>query len=475
MYLRLSLKSLVLVCLLVAVIVASRAAAAPRMLVGFQDDPSYRWRDDRANMLDQAQSLGASILRTTVYWSRIARTRPANPRNPFDPAYRFDDLDEFVRGAEQRGMEVMLTIWGTPGWANGGKGQQYSPTNLADLTAFARAVAARYSGTFAGYPFVRRFTVWNESNLGQFLSPQYNSQGQTVSPAVYARLYRAAYAGIKAGNPLALVGMGETSARGRDHPTTTPGMQQTVSPGRFARLLSLQRPKLAFDAWSQHPYPLTLTQPPLAPTRYPNVTLANLSRFERDLDTWFGRRNIPIWITEYGYQTRPQEPGGVSWSLQALYMRQVLDFIRRDPRVQMFIWFIMRDDPTSTWQSGVMSPLSLPKPAFTVFRTIAREVDARNPIFTVKGGLPNPIIRLPALELLVRNGPGVRIGATVRVYLGTRLVGVSQPAPVIAMDGTVSFLAPFVPAIGRTYTLVAELGDANGNNIVRTASIVAVA
>src|SRR6266498_141712 len=114
---------LTLACALAAVAFPVAASAYPKMLIGFQDDPSFRWRDDRANIFDLAQQANAGIVRTTVYWSRIAETKPANATNPFDPAYIFDDLDEYVRSAGQHGMEVMLTIWGTPSWANGGKGQ----------------------------------------------------------------------------------------------------------------------------------------------------------------------------------------------------------------------------------------------------------------------------------------------------------------------------------------------------------------
>jgi hypothetical protein len=163
------------------------ASAQPRMLIGFQDDPSLRWRDDRLNVFDLGAQAHAGIVRTTVYWSRIAQTRPANGANPFDPAYRFDDLDEFVRNAGLQGMEVMLTIWGTPSWANGGKGQNFAPTSYTTLQSFARALASRYSGRYQGYPFVRYYTVWNESNLGQFLSPQYDSKGKPVAPAIYAK------------------------------------------------------------------------------------------------------------------------------------------------------------------------------------------------------------------------------------------------------------------------------------------------
>ena len=249
-------------CALAALIVPALASATPRMLIGFQDDPSLRWRDDRLAIFDQAQQANAGIVRTTVYWSRIAESRPANAANPFDTTYRFDDLDEFVRNAGLHGMEVMLTIWGTPPWANGGKGQNFAPTNMGDLASFARALASRYSGRFPGYPFVRYYTIWNESNLGQFLSPQYDAKGKPVGPAIYAKLYRAAYTGIKAGNSRALVGIGETSARGRDKFLGKQGTQETESPGKFAELLSKQRPLLRFDAWSHHPYPTSINAAP---------------------------------------------------------------------------------------------------------------------------------------------------------------------------------------------------------------------
>ena len=133
-------------------------------------------------------------------WANIAPTRPTNPSNPFDPDYNFDDLDELVRNTQLRGMEVLITVWGTPRWANGGKTPNYLPTKLSDLTTFTRALADRYSGRYAGYPFVRFYSVWNESNLQLFLAPQFDAKGRSVGPRNYARLAAAAYSGIKAGN-----------------------------------------------------------------------------------------------------------------------------------------------------------------------------------------------------------------------------------------------------------------------------------
>jgi hypothetical protein len=457
-------------CALGAVLFPLTASAEPRMLVGFQDDPSLRWRDDRQKIFDTAQAAHAGIVRTTVYWSRIAERRPANAANPFDPAYRFDDLDEFVRNAGMHGMEVMLTIWGTPSWANGGKGQNYAPTRLVDLQNFARALASRYSGRYSSYPFVRYFTVWNESNLGQFLSPQYNSKGKPAAPHIYAGLYRAAYAGIKAGNRLALVGVGETSARGRDHYLGKAGTQETESPGRFAQLLSLERPAIRFDAWSHHPYSTTPSSPPTQRVRWPNVNLSQLPRFEQSLDLWY-HKVVPIWVTEYGYETKPGEPKGVTLAQQSSYLRTAMNICANDPRVAMFIWFIIRDDPTSTWQSGLLNRNNSKKPAYGTYSALAAKYDARNPQIKVKPNVSNPMVRYSALELWSRSGTGAKVGMTIAVYDGRRLLRTAQPVSFIGRDGWVQFRAPLRTTVGHNYYITIKAGDIHGNFVNRSVLI----
>jgi Cellulase (glycosyl hydrolase family 5) len=462
---RFRLICLTFACALGAVLLPLSASAEPRLLVGFQDDPSLRWRDDRQSVFDVAEAAHAGIVRTTVYWSRIAERRPANPANPFDPAYRFDDLDEFVRNAGMHGMEVMLTIWGTPAWANGGKGQNFAPTRVADLRNFTRALASRYSGRYNGYPFVRYYTIWNESNLGQFLSPQYVN-GKPAAPRIYASMYRAAYAGIKASNARAQVGIGETSARGRDRVLGRPGQQETESPGAFARLLSLQRPVLRFDAWSHHPYSTTPSSPPLQRVRWPNVNLSQLPRFEESLDEWF-HRTVPIWITEYGYETKPGEPKGVTNAQQSAYMRQAMNIAANDPRVTMFIWFIVRDDPTSAWQSGLLTRDGAKKPAYGTFAGLAARYDARSPWFKAKPGVTNPVVRFAALELWSRSGTGAKVGMTIAVHDGRRLLRTQQPVSTIGPDGWVSFRAPIRTVAGHNYFITVRAGDIHGNYVNR--------
>jgi cellulase (glycosyl hydrolase family 5) len=465
---RFRLFCLTVACALGAVLYLPLSASAyPRMLVGFQDDPSLRWRDDRQSVFEIAEAAHAGIVRTTVYWSRIAESRPANAANPFDPAYRFDDLDEFVRNAGMHGMEVMLTIWGTPSWANGGKGQNYAPTRSTDMRNFARALASRYSGRYSGYPFVRYYTVWNESNLGQFLSPQYDSKGKPAAPRIYAAIYRAAYTGIKAGNSRALVGIGETSARGRDRVLGRAGTQETESPGKFAQLLSQQRPVLRFDAWSHHPYSTSQSAPPTQRVRWPNVTLTQLPKFEDELAKWF-HRSVNIWITEYGYETKPGEPKGVTLSKQAAYARTAMNIAADDPRVTMFIWFILRDDPTSSWQSGLLNRNGSKKPAFATFAALAAKYDARNPQVKVRPNVTNPLVRFAALELWSRSGPGAKVGMTIAIYDGRRLLRTAQPVSTIGQDGWVQFRAPIRTVVGHNYYITIKAGDVHGNFVNRS-------
>jgi hypothetical protein len=455
---------LTVLTLLVALFAPTAASAAPRLWLGFQDDPYFRWLPDRFFMRDRARDANATVLKTTVYWFNVAPRRPGNAANPFDAAYEWQDLDEFVRHAADRDIEVMLTIWGTPRWA--GPRRNAMPRRLADLTNFSRALATRYSGRFRGFPFVRFYSVWNEPNLNLFLTPQFVGK-RSVSPANYARLYRASYAGIKAGSRSALVAIGETSARGL---TTS----ASHAPGRFAELLSKTRPRLRFDAWAHHPYPTTHTQPPTQRVKWPNVSMTSLPRFGAALDRWFKRRNIPLWITEYGHETRPEDRRGVPYTTQASYLRTAIGMARRNPRVSMLIWFAIRDSEENLWQSGLLTRFGLEKPAFDLFSVLAKPVDARNMIVNVKGGAANPAVRVPATRIGYRSGVGTRVGVTYKVFERGRLLRVEQPNTTVAFDNWVTIRPRFTPTRGRTYTLQVDLNDPFGNKASRTLTLVGV-
>ena len=449
------LARLALVLGTIALLVPAFAAAAPRMWVGFQDDPNFRWKSDRMQALDSAARAHATVLRTLVDWAAVAPARPAHASDSFDPAYRLDDLDEFVRGAQDRGAEVILTIWGTPSWADGGAGPNHVPTELADLTAFAHALASRYSGTRPGYPFVRFYSVWSEPNRKRFLTPQQNAAG------LYAGLYRAAYAGIKSGSPRAQVAIGETSAWG------------DTDPARFAERLARTRPRLRFDAWALHPYSRDPAAPPGKAAPWPTVTLSQLPRFEKSLDGWFGRKGIPIWITDFSYETSPEKSYGVPYATQAAYVRQALAIASKDARVQMFVWSILRDDTTSPRSSGLLKLDGTEKPAYAAFAAAAAPLDARNTVLSVQAGVPNPVIRVSALSIAAHSPAGTRIGIRLSVFDGTKSLGTQLPVAPLGVDGWFSVPLQLVPRAGHRYRVLVDAADADGNRALRTIELLA--
>jgi Cellulase (glycosyl hydrolase family 5) len=444
---------------------AATVRAATQMPIGFFDDPSFRWSADPGANLAAAAAAGATVIRTTADWAQLAPTKPANAGDPNDPAYKLTDLDTLVREAGRYGLRVMIDITGSPKWANGGLPENHMPKNVNDLRTFAQLLAVRYDGENPGMGSVDLWSVWNEPNLTQFLTPQYVGK-KIVSPANYAKLYKAAYAGIKAGNPAAKVAIGETSAQGRDKPVT--GASATVSPGMFAQLLA-KVPGLKFDAWAQHPYPTSKRAKPLEAVRFPNVTLSQFPTFEKDLKTWF-HRTVPIWITEYGHETAPADPGGVTLAQQAAYAKQALGIAKADPNVQMFIWFTFKDSAGNPWQSGLEAASGAKKPSYAAFASVAKPIDGTTQN-VARGVAPTLKVYVPWLSF---NDPvGTVVGVTYRVFSGKTQVGYGQPTAALAPDQSVTVkLTGFAPKKGLTYKVMTSINDVNGNIVAQSATLI---
>ena len=319
---------------------------------------------------------------------------------------------------------------------------------------------------------MRFYGIWNESNLGNFLAPQFNSKGKIVSPAAYAKLAAAGYAGIKAGSPKALVAIGETSSNGKDKPKK--GSTDSTTPGTFAKLVAQANKKLKFDAWAQHPYPVPVNQGPAQKVRYPNVAFSTLKQFETDLDKWFGRKNIPIWITEYGNETKPGEPKGVTEAQQAAYVPQAIALAKKDPRIPMFIWFVFRDSSGSPWQSGVYRTSGAAKPAAARWAAAATTTDRLNGKLTVKGGTANPLVNVNFRDMCTNNVPGTAVGVVTASLPrhASRAVrpGVDDHSRI---DCTITIrLTGLVVAKGQTYRAEIDANTASTPAKRRTITIV---
>jgi hypothetical protein len=245
------------------------------------------------------------------------------------------------------------------------------------------------------------------------------------------------------------------------------GQSDTHSPGRFAQLVARANPRLKFDAWAHHPYPTPQNLKPTQKVRWPNVSLSSLPRFERSLDAWFkGSKKTQIWITEYGHETKPDgEKKGISRALQASYALQAFNLARRDARVDMFIWFVLRDHPTTVWQSGLITRSGRAKPALARFRAAAKRVDIRNAIVSVRGGRA-PLVTVPLREYGAGTPAGEVVGVNFRVFEKGRLVINGQASAPFGSDATVRIpLRGFVPVRKRTYTVQLEANVFSGGGV----------
>jgi hypothetical protein len=363
---------------------AETASAAKGMRVGIYDEAQtlYGPVPTTFSLFD---TLHVQEVRLNLYWGGkfgVARSRPLHPTDPTDPAYNWTLYDRTVNYAAQYGIHIIFSIYGTPAWANGGRAQNYVPTNGIDLRNFAYAAARRYSGTVPGadgrlLPAVHDWLAWNEPNNPIFLTPQYQRIGGKwviESAFSYATICNAIYSGIHATlirNER--VACGGTAPRGNNNPSSS---RPSVSPLAFLRAVKTAGLR-TFDAWAHHPYysapsesPSTL---PVASKGSPvtAVTLGNIGTLISLVTTLYG--NKPLWITEYGYQTNPPDKiFGVSLAKQAAYLTQAFAIARKNPRIQMMLWFLLKDEPTlSGWQSGLITYGGVKKPAFAAFERMA--------------------------------------------------------------------------------------------------------
>jgi hypothetical protein len=356
----------------------SKQSARRSFSVGIYDDGMTLANPDKGFPI--LKNLRAQIVRITLWWGGpigVAKTKPTNPANPADPAYNWTAYDNAVKDAAKYKVKVLFSIVGTPSWANGRKSQRVAPTSGASLQAFATAAAKRYSGTFTpttdapALPAVHLWLAWNEPNNPVFLTPQYRKvHGRWIAQSAYSyvRICNAIYAGVHSvQHGAAKVACGGTDPRGNNQPRSK---RASISPLAFLRYVKkyhLSR----FDAWAHHPYASRPTETPASKPKSKNtVILGNLGDLTKELTRLYGKKRI--WITEYGYQTRPPDRTfGVAWKTQAKYLAQAYSIARKNPRIQMMIWFLVKDEKRlAGWQSGFFSAAGKRKPAYFTFRAL---------------------------------------------------------------------------------------------------------
>jgi hypothetical protein len=398
-----------LVALVAAGVLATPAGATTWLQFGLVD--TQEALGGQARFGSTLGALRPQVVRIMLGWGGpygVARDRrPKDGANPADPAYDWGLYDRAVQTAAARGVRVLFTIYATPWWANG-KTPNAAPQNFQRLQEFAYAAASRYSGTYRRadgvvLPRVSLWTAWNEPNIPLGLKLQWrriHKRWVIQSARDYARICNAVYDGVH----LTLlrgeqVACGVTTARGNNAPASR---RPSVAPIGFLRAAKAAGMR-DFDAYAHHPYS---GDPKLEPGAKPRnkraITLGNIQKLIREVTRLYGPK--PIWITEYAYETSPPDHVfGVAWGTQAFYMREAYGIARRNPRIEMLLWFLSRDEVrASGWQSGLVSAGGRRKPSFYEFQELAKA--ARKHQLTVMRSVRRA--RVPGLRDLLREAVG---------------------------------------------------------------------
>jgi hypothetical protein len=350
------------IAMLVAAACAAPAAdASSRQLLIMQDDSQLRSAPTAT--LDEFDSLGADVVKVNLYWDDVApsgRKKPAGFDGSNPSGYRWDFYVAIEQAIRNRGMRPYFSLGGrAPAWATKRRGRRgtYRP-NPREFRLFAQAAGSRFPG-------VDIWSIWNEANLYSWLSPQ-RIKRVPVSPSIYRGLYLGGHRGLAAsGHGDDTILFGELMPRGGTD-------QRKVRPLEFLReMVCLDRNyrqyrgsaarrrgcrrvgRIPTSGLAYHPY--TLANGPGVNEGTDEAAIGQLSRVRHTLDALARRgklpRRLPIWITEFGYQTRPPDPNATRLR-RAPALMDLSEWIAfRDRRVASYSQYQLRDD--DFWQSGL--------------------------------------------------------------------------------------------------------------------------
>lgn len=382
-----------------ALIAAANASAARPLETGFSEgryvSNSASVRDEWFNLTDET---GAGIVRLNLGWRNITSGEPADPRDPADPAYNFARFDAAVRDAAARGLDVLITSYHAPDFAEGANrpGNVRAGTwrpNASDYKDFSIALAERYSGSFnppgAGgvLPRVRYYQAWNETNLPAYITPQFD--GNTpVSPGIYRDLLNAFYDGVKSvRSDNFVVGAGtapygDQKGGNRMRPLLFWRKVLCIKKKRKksgkVKLKKACDDRTQLDAIAHHPIN-TSGGPKQSAISADDASTPDLHHVVKILRKAEKKGNVPggrhpLWATEFWWESNPPDRFvGVPEGRHARWIQQALYLIWKQ-KGQVAILLQAGDspydssDPLATFQSGIFFENGNKKRAFQAFR-----------------------------------------------------------------------------------------------------------
>jgi hypothetical protein len=333
---------------------------------------------DRDSMTRVYKNLGVKLYQTQLRWAEIAPNRPANPRNPSDPAYRWPkSVDDAVLNAKLClcGMNVGLMVLSSPNWANGNRGYWGAP-NPGAYANFMYAASKKY-------PDVRLWMIWGEPARKanwQPLTPQSEkdanagkplTSAQKKAPRAYAAVLDAAYGALKQANGQNKVIGGNTFSWGSIRPV------QFVKNMRFGS----NNAKPRVDMYGHNPF--TNRKPNLANKPYCGTEKAgcadysDLDWFNRVVDSNLGRpghSHVQLFLSEWTVPTRPRDsefPFYVSPATQAQWIAAGFR-VAKAVNAYAFGWIHLYDEPPypnrRSISGGLVDHKGVGKPGYYAFQ-----------------------------------------------------------------------------------------------------------
>jgi hypothetical protein len=317
--------------------------------------PVYR---SGVNQFPLYHRLGVSIYEVALYWNLAAPTRPHDPTNPADPAYRWSPaLDDALAQAKRFHIRVLIQIIDTPAWANGGhRDPRWAPKRPGDYAAFVTAAARRYPG-------VHLWMIWGEpTKRGNFkpLVPARPGAAldrpQRRAPHLYAELLDSAYGALKRASVHNLVIGGSTY---------TTGAIDSLQWIENLRLPNGRPPRM--DMYAHNPFG---NRPPsfsASPSPFGEVQFSDLPDLGRWIDKYL-HTGLPIFLSEWTIPTHPDQQFNfwVDPQVAAQWIAKALRLARGWHRIYALGWINVYDDPPLSY-GGLLTATGSPKPGFAAF------------------------------------------------------------------------------------------------------------
>jgi hypothetical protein len=356
------LLTLLVCCLGAFALAASAAFASHAQTTYFEGSQELLSAKTRPHALAQMQALGVKALRVELNWYDVAPTPSSATKPAFEATnpglYAWGEYDKLISEAQAKGWKVLLTVTSpVPRWATANKKAPYvTKPDPKDFQEFMTAVGLHFASR------VSLYSIWNEPNHPAFLLPQWNTNGTPASPRIYRALYQAGYAGLQAaGETKPRLLFGETAPTGYTKVNykreKSKALLHDVAPLVFLRealCLNSHYKKsgsctpLTALGYAHHAY-TTAAGPLYKPSEQDDVTIGVLSRLSSALSKAFAARavtsNLPIYLTEFGVQSKPNRYLGVPVSQQVEFDAIAEKIAWANPRVAAFSQYLLSDDP----------------------------------------------------------------------------------------------------------------------------------